>query len=135
MVSLGSPPPLLIHCDGTCEFIPATGGLALGMADGVSYSQATITLRPDDCVIIYTDGVTEAFNEKSEEFTPERLPPLFADSRPGNANEAVARIVKAVDAHAGGTQQSDDITCVALQYHPAGGISTGAHHSSALAKS
>ncbi|MDP2708203.1 MAG: PP2C family protein-serine/threonine phosphatase, partial [Burkholderiales bacterium] len=124
-VNAGHPPPLLIHCDGTCEFIPATGGLALGMAEGIPFSQATITLRPDDCVIIYTDGVTEAFDEKGEEFTPERLPPIFANSRPKSANDAVERIVKAVDAHAGGTPQSDDITCVALQYHRATGASTG----------
>ena len=124
-VNAGHPPPLLIHCDGTCEFIPATGGLALGMAEGIPFSQATITLRPDDCVIIYTDGVTEAFDERGEEFTPERLPPIFANSRPKSANDAVERIVKAVDAHAGGTPQSDDITCVALQYHRATGTSTG----------
>jgi sigma-B regulation protein RsbU (phosphoserine phosphatase) len=132
-VNAGHPPPLLVHFDGTCEFIAATGGLALGMADGISYSQATITLRPDDCVIIYTDGVTEAFDEHNEEFTPERLPPLFAGSPPRSADEAVERIVKAVDAHAGATQQSDDITCVALQYHPA--IGTAAHHASGPAKS
>ena len=75
-VNAGHPPPLLIHCDGTCEFIPPTGGLALGMAEDIPFSHASIVLRPDDCVVIYTDGVTEAFNEKGEEFTPERLPPV-----------------------------------------------------------
>lgn len=133
-VNAGHPPPLLIHCDGTCEFIPPTGGLALGMAEDIPFSHASIILRPDDCVVIYTDGVTEAFNEKGEEFTPERLPPVFANSRPKNANEAVERIVKAVDAHAGGTPQSDDITCVALQYHPAIGASTGVFQVSAVTK-
>lgn len=133
-VNAGHPPPLLIHCDGTCEFIPPTGGLALGMAEDIPFSHASIILRPDDCVVIYTDGVTEAFNEKGEEFTPERLPPVFANSCPKNANEAVERIVKAVDAHADGTPQSDDITCVALQYHPVIGASNGVSQVSGVMK-
>ncbi len=120
-VNAGHPPPLLIHGDGSSEFIPTTGGMGLGIAEGIPFDQATLTLRPDDYMIMYTDGVTEAFDAKGEEFTPERLPPIFANNRPKNVNEAVERIVAAVDAHADGTPQFDDITCVALQYHHAAG--------------
>lgn len=116
-VNGGHPPPLLVHRDGTTEFLPMTGGSALGIMDGIPFAQKTIQLRPGDYVIMYTDGVTEAFNPQNEEFTQERLPPLFEHRLVSDVNIAVERIVAAVDAHANGAPQSDDITCVALHFH------------------
>jgi sigma-B regulation protein RsbU (phosphoserine phosphatase) len=66
---------------------------------------------------MYTDGVTEAFNPESEEFLQESLPPLFTNNCPESVHSAVEMIVAAVDLHANGAPQSDDITCVALRYH------------------
>jgi len=68
-------------------------------------------------VLMYTDGVTEAFNPQNEEYTPERLPPLFENRPITDVNEAVNRTVADVDLHANGAPQSDDITCVALHFH------------------
>ncbi|MDE2429143.1 MAG: SpoIIE family protein phosphatase [Burkholderiales bacterium] len=116
-VNGGHPPPLLVHIDGSSEFLPMTGGSALGVIDGIPFSQNSIQLQPGDYVLMYTDGVTEAFNPQNEEFTPERIPPLFANTPIGNVNDAVERIVKSVDQHANGAPQSDDITCVALHFH------------------
>jgi sigma-B regulation protein RsbU (phosphoserine phosphatase) len=123
-VSAGHPPPLLLHADGTSEFLPTTRGPALGVVDGTSYQQASVTLQPGDYVIAYTDGVSEAFNEQGEEFTLARLPSIFAGHRPESVKMAVERIIQAVDAHAGSTPQSDDITCVALHYRHAASTST-----------
>ncbi len=134
-ISAGHPPPLLLHVDGTSEFLPVKGGPALGIVEGISFQQTTITLQPDDYVIMYTDGVTEAFDKKGEEFSAARLPPIFANSRPKSVNEAVERVVKSVDAHADDEPQSDDITCVALKYHHAIGSETGVYHFAELFKS
>jgi sigma-B regulation protein RsbU (phosphoserine phosphatase) len=116
-VSGGHPPPLLVHADGSTEFLPMTGGSALGIMDGIPFSQKTIQLQAGDYVLMYTDGVTEAFSPENEEFTPERLPPLFEHRTTENVHVAVERIVAAVDRHANGAPQSDDITCVALHFH------------------
>lgn len=116
-VNAGHPPPLLVHRDGTTEFLAMTGGSALGIMDGLSFAQKTIQLRPGDFLIMYTDGVTEAFNPEHQEFTQEALPPLFEHRLVSDVNIAVERIVAAVDAHANGAPQSDDITCVALHFH------------------
>lgn len=115
-VNGGHPPPLLVHSDGTTQFLAMTHGMALGIMDGMSFAQNTIQLRPGDFVIMYTDGVTEAFNAQDEEFTEQRLPPLFVNRPVSDVNAAVERIVAAVDAHANGAPQSDDITCVALHF-------------------
>ena len=115
-VNGGHPPPLLVHADGGTEFLPMTGGCALGVMDGIPFAQKPITLKPGDYILMYTDGVTEAFSPDDEEFTQGRLPPLFTDAYPENVHTAVATVVSAVDAHANGAPQSDDITCVALRY-------------------
>ena len=119
-VNAGHPPPLVLHADGTREFLPPTKGPALGVVEGFTFQQARVTLLPGDYVLIYTDGVSEAFNEQGDEFTLERIPLVFSESHPESVNQAVERIIQAVDTHAGNTPQSDDITCVALHYrHPA----------------
>lgn len=122
-VNAGHLPPLLMHADGAYEFLPATGGAALGVVDGISFRQESIMLKAGDMVIIYTDGVTESFNEQGEEFTMMRLPLVFAKHPPENVGTAVERVISAVDAHAGTAPQSDDITCLALQYGQAAGVS------------
>ena len=114
-VNAGHPPPLLVHADGNSEFLPMTKGIALGVCDGMSFNQATIVLNADDYVFFYTDGVTEAFNAQEEEFTPERLLPIFEGAPPTDVFDGVKRVIAAVDKHANGAPQSDDITCVALK--------------------
>jgi sigma-B regulation protein RsbU (phosphoserine phosphatase) len=117
-VNGGHPPPLLIHSNGASEFLPSTDGIALGVADGMPFAQHTIQLAAGDTVLIYTDGVTEAFNPDAEEFTQARLPGLFAQSPPAGVHDVVRRTVAAVDNFSAGEPQSDDITCVALCFHP-----------------
>jgi sigma-B regulation protein RsbU (phosphoserine phosphatase) len=116
-VNGGHPPPLLVHPDGSSEFLPMTGGSALGVIDGIPFAQKRITLKPGDYILMYSDGVTEAFNPENEEFTQGRLPPLFVDNYPATVHDAVKTVVSAVDLHANKAPQSDDITCVALRCH------------------
>ncbi|TXT38688.1 MAG: serine phosphatase RsbU regulator of sigma subunit [Comamonadaceae bacterium] len=118
-VNAGHPPPLLIHADGHSEFAATTDGIALGVAEGEVFAQHQIQLQAGDVLVVYTDGVTEAFNPASEEFTQERLPGLFVGKPEKDVKEAVNRVIRAVDEFAAGAPQSDDITCVALHYCPA----------------
>lgn len=130
-VNGGHPPPLLVHADGTSEFLPTTKGIALGLMDGMAFSEASIQLTPGDYLLVYTDGVTEAFSSTDEEFTEARLPPIFADAAPQDVNDAVGRVIRAVDVHSQGVPQSDDITCVALFYRPASATGLGLHSAGA----
>jgi len=116
-VNGGHPPPLLVHPDGSSEFLAMTGGSALGAIDGIPFAQKRISLKPGDYLLMYSDGVTEAFNPENEEFTQERLPHLFTNNYPATVNDAVKTVVTAVDLHANEAPQSDDITCVALRCH------------------
>ena len=104
--------PLVIHKDGSTELLPLTGGIALGVFPEYEFEQATVTLNPGDTVIFYTDGVTEAMNGDGEQFGIEPLQQLFGANPPHDPEQATTAVFDAVNAFAGETPQSDDITCL-----------------------
>ncbi len=117
-VNGGHPLPLLVRADGSASYLPGTQGLALGVMEGVRFNRASVTLRPGDLLLMFTDGVTEAMNAQSQEYGCDRLLDLF--NQPGHPplppQQAVERMVASVEAFAKGAEQSDDITCIGLQY-------------------
>ncbi len=116
--SAGHDPPVVVRTDGSAEQMPATGGIALGIAPEelftATLSEHTVTLAPGETLILYTDGVSEAMNVEHEEFGLARLLELFVDKAPENAEEAMNAIFDAVAEFAGEAPASDDITCLAL---------------------
>ncbi len=112
--SAGHDPPLVVHPDGSSTSLPLTGGLALGVVPAFDFGQHTVSVEPGDTLVLYTDGVTEAMNDKDEQFGLERLRETYASRPPGNVKEAISTIFDAVSDFAGDTPQSDDVTCVAL---------------------
>jgi phosphoserine phosphatase RsbU/P len=119
-VNAGHPPPLLIHADGRIAWLPLTGGMAMGAMDGIDYQASVVQLQPGEMLLIFSDGVTEAMTAADEEFGTQRLANLFDGTPPTNPRETVERVLAAVDRFADGFEQSDDITCIALQYHGGG---------------
>ena len=114
----GHNPPLIVHTDGSSTLHPPIGGLALGVAPGMMFPQDTIHLAPNETLVLYTDGVTEAMNADHEEFGVKRLQAIFAGGPPTGAREATEAIFDAVHAFAGETPQSDDITCLSVFRRP-----------------
>ena len=115
-VNAGHNPPLLIRAGNQPEFIPSTGNLVLGGMPDIPYTAKSLTLNPDDILLIYTDGVTEAFNHEQELFSEERLVEVSKNIRDLSAKQGVDRIFQEVDEFAQGATQSDDITALMLRY-------------------
>ena len=77
------------------------------------YETAETTLEPGDVVILYTDGVTDAFNPQNERFGDAGLHSMLTKAPAGPA-AAGEMLVQQVRAHAAGRSQFDDITMVAF---------------------
>ena len=107
--------PLVAHADGSATLLPPTGGVALGVLPDVTYEESAVTLRPGDLVVFYTDGVTEAENDRGEQFGLERLREVFASAPPKDVRAANAAIFDAVAAFASRAPQFDDVTCLTLR--------------------
>ncbi len=91
----------------------------VGAVENAKYEERRLTLAPGDMLYFYTDGVTEAMDEEKNLYTEERLWASLRRSggRPSTSVKRVLQAVRAdVDAHAGGAEQSDDITMLGIRY-------------------
>jgi serine phosphatase RsbU (regulator of sigma subunit)/pSer/pThr/pTyr-binding forkhead associated (FHA) protein len=113
-VSAGHMPPV-IYRKATGKIEDATGrdlaGLPLGVADGIPYDAATITLDAGDVIVLFTDGVTEAKNKQDDEFQMEGMFKAL-NAGPMTPSAIGQRLIAAVRQHAQGCKQHDDITVV-----------------------
>ena len=114
-VNAGHDPPFLVHRDGSMEEL-TEGGVVLGLFAGAQYECDTFRLQPDDHLILFTDGVTEALDAAGEEFGKERLCALLHASARAAAPEILARLRDAVLSFSANAPQHDDITMMVLGF-------------------
>ena len=60
LVTAGHPPPLIVHPDGTAEYLPLSGGIALGASDIARFPSQVHPLPIGTTVVLYTDGLVES---------------------------------------------------------------------------
>jgi PAS domain S-box-containing protein len=95
--------------------------LPLGVMADERYHAHTVALAPDDLIVLYSDGVTEARSPAGEEFGVGRLQSLLADlgDGPWPTQLIVEHIRDAVHRFEAGTEPADDLTCLAVRVdHP-----------------
>ncbi|MBX3438994.1 MAG: SpoIIE family protein phosphatase, partial [Planctomycetaceae bacterium] len=110
VVNAGHMSPIVRKADGTIEELPESSvGIPLGVMEGFPYTAVQRTLDPGDTVVIYTDGVSEAMNHKSELYGLDRLRDFVAKG-PRHADDLGAAVRNDVRRHADGRAQNDDIT-------------------------
>ena len=73
------------------------------------------TLSPGDILAIYTDGITEAFDDTEEEFGEERLTEFLRPIRTEPAETLVDKVFCEIDRFAGSAPQYDDITLFVIR--------------------
>ena len=72
-------------------------------------------MQPDDVLILFTDGISEAVNPQGEEYSDEKLEETALRLSSGSASEILEGIKKEVHDYAKGAPQSDDITMVVMK--------------------
>jgi sigma-B regulation protein RsbU (phosphoserine phosphatase) len=110
----GHNPPYLRRTNGSVEVLGGAGGLVLGVMPDVVYPNHTLQLLSGDRLVLYTDGVTEAFSPADEAYGTERLIAEVDAHGDGAAAALVDRICRSVTLFAGVAPQSDDITLTVL---------------------
>src|SRR5882762_8783888 len=105
----GHNPPLLLTADGNFSFIDR-GSVPLGMFKDTRYHEYYLTTEPDDVLMLYTDGVTEAQNAQGEEFGRVRLAEAVKSNRQLGARELIAAVHTEVLAWTEGRGATDDVT-------------------------
>ena len=94
-------------------------GMALGIDSGDVFDRITgdlsVPLERDDCLVLYTDGVTEMLDANGDEFGPERMVRSVRASASEGAQGVIARLTDDVRDFAGGHPQNDDITLIVVR--------------------
>lgn len=105
--------PALLYRAATQEVIwLRTRGVGLGLMRNSKYEQAEIAVRSGDCLVFYTDGITEARNVSGDEYGEDRLAEVVRGSAGLGADQILAAIVRSVMEFADEAPQHDDITAI-----------------------
>ena len=107
----GHPPPIVIRRGGA-EHVACNGPL-LGATESSQWGAADAVLEPGDCLVLYTDGVTDAVGAEGR-FGSERLLETLDGPAPSTPQEVVERLEAALDAFRVGPDR-DDIAVLVLR--------------------
>jgi sigma-B regulation protein RsbU (phosphoserine phosphatase) len=110
----GHNPPVLLQRRGVTRL--ETGGLILGLFPQATYDEETLALEDGDLLVVFSDGVTEAFNAAGEEFGEPQMLACLEGHRGCEPAILLQKILSAVQTFAASAAQSDDVTALVLRY-------------------
>ncbi len=110
----GHNPPLVVQRGGVARL--AKGGPILGLFDRLHFEEQALQLEPGDLVVVFSDGVSEALNERGEEFGESRIVDAIRASRDRNPQRVLEALLDAVGAFTAGTPRHDDVTAMVVRY-------------------
>jgi len=111
----GHCPPYLLrtHNGGAVESLTRTG-MVLGVQQDEKWEQASAQLAPGDVLVLYTDGITDAEDERGVFFGHERLLEMVQAKPGGSAQEIQDSLLTAVDSFVGNRVQFDDMALMVV---------------------
>ena len=98
--------------------LEAMPNLPVGLFEDFEYEMQTIQMQPGSALFLYTDGLTEARNAKGKLFGRDRVGQMIAEAGTTNPRQLVEAAIECWQKFIGETEQSDDLTLLALSYTP-----------------
>ena len=113
-VNAGHNPPA-IKLGDEFEYLKSDNNLVLSAMDNYEYKASKVFLKPENSILIYTDGVTEAQNTKEEFYGEERLINLL-NKKEQEPKEIIESVKTSIEEFSDGASQFDDITILDIKY-------------------
>jgi sigma-B regulation protein RsbU (phosphoserine phosphatase) len=113
-INAGHNAPILRRSSGAVERL-SEGGVPLGILPRGNYQSGSLVIGSGDCLVIFTDGLVEAVNERDEEYGEPRLLNLLQLGTQAGPDELLRQMMSQVDVFVGETPQHDDITCMVVK--------------------
>jgi sigma-B regulation protein RsbU (phosphoserine phosphatase) len=120
-VNCGHNPPVLLKGDGSVRRLAATA-CVLGMFPDWECGVEEVELGAGDLLALFTDGITEATDERENEFGEERLIAALDEFRNRSAAETLETLIQLVQEF-GGSDQADDLTLIVARVVERHGVS------------
>lgn len=114
-VNAGHNPPILFKPATKTFKELSTDGFIIGGISNFKYKDDSVILNDDDILVFYTDGVTEYFNLKDEQFGTDRLKSVIEKNSELETKDICGKILEEVKSYSGGVRQADDMTLLILK--------------------
>jgi sigma-B regulation protein RsbU (phosphoserine phosphatase) len=117
-VSAGHPEMLHYYAKDKKVSTEKGGGIALGMVSDISkvLVESTVQFNHGDCIVLYSDGIPEAVNERGEQYGMQRMKRALNDQGELTSAEAIKNsLIADVKQFMGNAPQADDITIVVIR--------------------
>jgi sigma-B regulation protein RsbU (phosphoserine phosphatase) len=115
----GHDAPLLYQRQSQTVTPVKSPGMVVGIDSGSVFDRLTtdfsVPLERNDCLVLYTDGVTETLNSEGDEYGVDRMMQSVRASANDGAQAIVKRIIEDVREFTGSVPQNDDITVIAIR--------------------
>jgi sigma-B regulation protein RsbU (phosphoserine phosphatase) len=106
--------PVIIRAGGWVEELDYSG-LILGVQQEFEYDSLTLKIEPGDVIVVTTDGVIEAENDKGEFYGESRLHKFLLNRREGSADQIKEALVRDVEGFASASKVRDDMTILIVK--------------------
>lgn len=118
LCNAGHAPPLLLNHNGQTQPLQSQRHPALGLIRNHPFTTTTFQLQPNDKIIFYTDGVTEALNQNRELYGLQRLTQLLQQNHHLPVHKLTQLITHSIHQYTNQQENTDDITILAIKTNP-----------------
>ncbi len=91
------------------------GEMALGVIEDVDYKNIDVNIEPEDTVLFYTDGLSEAFSKNDQVFGSQRIKDIILQTNKKSVNQTLLKIEASLSEFRDGNPPSDDLTMIAVK--------------------
>lgn len=106
----------VLNRNGSAEILKGYANLVLGTEEEFSFTGGEIKLLSEDCLLLYTDGVTEAENRENQLFGTNRLLETVAAKKAETAEQTLNHVFETVLSYCNSVQVADDLTALAVKF-------------------
>ena len=124
-INAGHPSPILLRKDAVEEAF-TEGSFPVGLVPEAEFTTATLKLEPDDTLVLFSDGVTEAMDPEEELYGVSRLRAVLQEKRQLPLDDIQKIVLESVENFARGARQADDLTILVVRYRA---VATGVSES------
>jgi sigma-B regulation protein RsbU (phosphoserine phosphatase) len=114
-VRAGHPSPFLLRRGQVCELY-TDGSFPIGLVEQATYAASRIRLEPDDTLLLFTDGATEAADKDRNLFGYTALINALIQHANGSLDELLSGMLGTLERFSEGVRQADDITLLLARY-------------------
>ena len=111
----GHNPPFLVDGSGAVRRLE-TGGMPMGLFDGMPFAEESVRMRPGDFLVLFSDGVSEALDPAGAEFEDRRILESIAGAPGREAPVQMEHLLSNVKRFTAGAPRNDDVTVVVVAY-------------------